>query len=137
MSNKYFPQYNRGDIYYVNFGNQYGAVVCGMHPAMIVQNNTGNRHSSTIIVAAIVTDISRKRQITHISLEGRFGLHKHSVLLMEQLITVDKNMILQYLGHANNELLLAADYALIASLGLQPLMKVKKKPKKKPPELPS
>lgn len=136
MPHKFFPQYNRGDIYYVDFGDQPGAVVCGMHPAMIVQNDIGNRHSSTVIVAAIVTGVNNKRQITHIELGGRFGLHKQSVLLLEQLLTVDKAMIFQYLGHANSELLLAADYALIASLGLQPLMKVRKK-KRTTPTLPS
>ena len=129
MDHHLFPQYKRGEIYYVDFGNQPGAVVCGMHPAMIVQNDLGNRYSSTIIVAAISTGISNTRQKTHIELGGRFGLHKHSVLLLEQLLTVDKAMIYQRLGKASPELLMTADYALISSLGLQPLMKVKKKRK--------
>lgn len=136
MGHHLFPQYKRGEIYYVDFGNQPGAVVCGMHPAMIVQNDLGNRHSPTIIVAAISTGITNIRQITHIELAGRFGLHKESVLLLEQLLTVDKSMIYQRLGKASPDLLRTADYALIASLGLQPLMKVKKKRKHKQPPLP-
>ena len=136
MTSKFFPRYNRGDIYYVDFGNHPGAVICGIHPAMVVQNSMGNRYSHTVIVAAIVTDVSRNRQVTHVALEGRFGLHQQSVLLLEQLTTVDKAMIYQYLGHANAELLHAADYALIASLGLQPLMKVNKK-RKNIPQFPS
>ena len=136
MEHKYFRQYKRGEIYYVDFGNQPGAVVCGMHPAMIVQSDLGNRHSPTIIVAAISTGITNIRQITHIELCGRFGLHKESVLLLEQLLTDDKAMIHQRLGKASPDLLRTADYALVASLGLQPLMKVKKKRKPKNPPLP-
>lgn len=138
MEHQYFRQYKRGEIYYVDFGNQPGAVVCGMHPAMIVQSDLGNRHSPTIIVAAISTGITNIRQVTHIELCGRFGLHKESVLLLEQLLTVDKAMIHQRLGKASPDLLRTADFALVASLGLQPLMKVKKKRKpKKTPQLPS
>ena len=136
MEHQYFPQYKRGEIYYVDFGNQPGGVICGMHPAMIVQNDLGNRYSSTIIVAAISTGITNTRQSTHITLDGRFGLHKQSVLLLEQLLTVDKAMIYQRLGKASPDFLRTADYALIASLGLQPLMKVKKKRKPKKPTLP-
>lgn len=137
MDHQYFPKYKRGEIYYVDFGNQPGAVVCGMHPAMIVQNDLGNRFSQTIIVAAISTGISNPRQTTHIELNGCFGLHKHSVLLLEQLLTVDKAMIYQRLGKASPDLLRTADYALISSLGLQPLMKVKKKKPKQTPIPPS
>lgn len=138
MDHQFFPQYKRGEIYYVDFGNQPGAAICGMHPAMIVQNDLGNRHSPTIIVAAISTGITNIRQNTHIELSGCFGLHKKSVLLLEQLLTVDKSMIYQRLGKASPDLLRTADYALVTSLGLQPLMKVKKKRKpKKPPHPPS
>ena len=138
MDHQFFPQYKRGEIYYVDFGNQPGAAICGMHPAMIVQNDLGNRHSPTIIVAAISTGINNIRQSTHIELSGCFGLHKESVLLLEQLLTVDKSMIYQRLGKASPDLLRTADYALVTSLGLQPLMKVKKKRKdKKPPHPPS
>ena len=136
MDHQFFPQYKRGEIYYVDFGNQPGAAICGMHPAMIVQNDLGNRHSPTIIVAAISTGIANLRQVTHIELCGRFGLHKESVLLLEQLLTVDKSMIYQRLGKASPDLLRTADYALVASLGLQPLMKVKKKRKPKKPTPP-
>ena len=119
MKYKRFPKYKRGDIYYVDFGNQPGSVVCGMHPAIIVQNNVGNWHSSTVIVAAISTGIPNSRQATHVKLGGRFGLNKCSVLLTEQLLTVDKAMVYQFLGHASRDLLEAVDLALITSLGLQ------------------
>jgi len=62
MSKGLFPRIIRGDIYYVDFGNQPGSVVHGIRPAMVVQNDTGNWHAPTLIVAAITTEIKKLRQ---------------------------------------------------------------------------
>lgn len=63
----------RGDIYYVDFGNVPGSLMQGIRPAMVLQNNVGNRHAPTVIVAAITTEIKKLRQPTHILIGARYG----------------------------------------------------------------
>ena len=74
MDKKLFPRIYRGDIFYVDFGNQPGSVAHGILPAMVVQNDTGNWHAPTFIVAAITTAIKKLRQPTHIVIGARIGL---------------------------------------------------------------
>lgn len=117
--NKYlFTQILKGDIFYVDFGNQPGSAVHGIRPAMVVQNNIGNLHAPTLIVAAITTELKKLRQPTHVVIGTRFGLSRESMLLLEQLFTVDKTTLLSYAGTADTEFLQSVDQALAVSLGL-------------------
>ena len=118
--NKLFPRILRGDIYYVDFGNQPGSVVHGVRPAMVVQNDTGNWHAPTLIVAAITSEIKKLRQPTHIVIGARFGLPYESMLLLEQLFTIDKTMLLTYVGTADDEFLELVDKAVAVSVGVHP-----------------
>ena len=79
MNRPLFPKIHRGDIYYLDFGNQPGSTVHGIRPAMVVQNNVGNRHSPTVIVAAITAEIKKTRQPTHVQLGSQFGLPQESI----------------------------------------------------------
>ncbi len=115
-----FSQIRRGDIYYVDFGNQPGSVMHGFRPAMVIQNDTGNRHSPTLIVAAITTEIKKLRQPTHLMIGSRFGLTQVSMLLLEQIFTIDKESLAAYVGTADNEFLNSVDRALAVSVGIGP-----------------
>lgn len=120
MDKKLFPRIYRGDIFYVDFGNQPGSVVHGIRPAMVVQNDTGNWHAPTLIVAAITTEIKKLRQPTHIVIGARFGLPQESMLLLEQLFTIDKTMLLTYVGTADEDFLGSVDKAVAVSVGVHP-----------------
>ena len=121
MNRPLFPKVHRGDIYYVDFGNQPGSVVHGIRPAMIVQNDVGNRHAPTIIVAAITTEIKKTRQPTHVLLGSQFGLPQESMLMLEQLATIDKTMLENFVGAADAEFMKKVDRALSVSVGVRPI----------------
>lgn len=121
MNRPLFPQVRRGDIYYVDFGNQPGSVVHGIRPAMVIQNDVGNRHAPTLIVAAITTEIKKLRQPTHVLLGSQFGLPQESMLLLEQVATIDKTMLQSHIGTADAEFLRKVDRALSISVGVRPI----------------
>lgn len=102
----------------MDFGNQPGSTVHGIRPAMVVQNNVGNRHSPTVIVAAITTEIKKTRQPTHVQLGSQFGLPQESMLMLEQLTTIDKVMLRQYIGTVDEAFMKTVDRALSVSVGL-------------------
>lgn len=118
MKHPLFPKIHRGDIYYMDFGNQPGSTVHGIRPAMVVQNNVGNRHSPTVIVAAITTEIKKTRQPTHVQLGSKFGLPQESMLMLEQLTTIDKVMLRQYIGAVDEAFMKTVDRALSVSVGI-------------------
>ena len=118
MNRPLFPKVHRGDIYYVDFGNQPGSAVHGIRPAMVVQNEVGNRHAPTIIVAAITTEIKKTRQPTHVLLGAQFGLPQESMLMLEQLTTIDKVMLRRYIGTAEEGFMKTVDRALSVSVGI-------------------
>jgi len=118
MNRPLFPKIHRGDIYYMDFGNQPGSTVHGIRPAMVVQNNVGNRHSPTVIVAAITTEIKKTRQPTHVQLGSQFGLPQESMLMLEQLTTIDKVMLRQYIGTVDEVFMKTVDRALSVSVGI-------------------
>ena len=118
MNHPLFPQIHRGDIYYMDFGNQPGSTVHGIRPAMVVQNNVGNRHAPTVIVAAITTEIKKTRQPTHVQLGSQFGLPQESMLMLEQLTTIDKVMLRQYIGTVDEVFMKTVDRALSVSVGI-------------------
>lgn len=87
----------RGDIFIADFADSIIDFECKVRPVLIVQNNTGNRHSDSYI-AAVITSQPKKNMPTHIILDARFGLTKNSTVLCEHLVTVRKTMLKKYIG---------------------------------------
>ena len=109
----------RGEIYYADLSPVVGSEQGGMRPVLIVQNDTGNRHSPTVIAAAITSQTGKARLPTHISLSGRaVGLNRDSVILLEQIRTLDKSRLRERMGHLGQEAMDAVDSALAVSFGL-------------------
>ena len=111
----------RGDIFYADLSPVVGSEQGGTRPVLIVQNDTGNRHAPTVIVAAITSEIKKLRQPTHVVINSQSGLPKQSMILLEQIVTVDKQAIGKYLGCATEDSLGLIDRALAVSVGLPPL----------------
>ncbi len=109
----------RGDIYYADLSPVVGSEQGGMRPVLIVQNDTGNKHSPTVIAAAITSQIGKARLPTHIELEARtFGLSRDSVVLLEQIRTIDKRRLRERMGRVDEELMNKVDDAIAVSFGL-------------------
>ncbi len=109
----------RGDIYYADLSPVVGSEQGGMRPVLIVQNDTGNKHSPTVIAAAITSQIGKARLPTHIELSARsFGLTKDSVVLLEQIRTIDKKRLKERMGRVDDELMTKVDNAIAVSFGL-------------------
>ena len=117
METKIFPRIYRGDIFYVDFGNQPGSAVHGIRPAMVVQNDVGNKYSPTVIVAAITSQINKAKIPTHIELGVDYGLNKESVLLLEQIRTLDKRRLKEKIGSLDEKCMQNVNAALLISLG--------------------
>ena len=110
----------RGDIYYADLSPVVGSEQGGMRPVLIIQNDTGNRHSPTVIAAAITSQTGKARLPTHISLSGHdVGLTKDSVVLLEQIRTIDKRRLREHMGHVDDGLMNQIDSAIAVSFGLQ------------------
>lgn len=98
---KEFRDYKWGDIYLYDFGNEEGSIEHGIRPAMIISSNGLNARSTTVVVAAITT--SNKEIDCHVFLGKRFKLIEESTLLLEQVRTVNKADLVEYIGHVNDE----------------------------------
>ena len=110
----------RGDIYYADLSPVVGSEQGGVRPVLIVQNDTGNRYSPTVIAAAITSQTGKARLPTHISLSAQsYGLSKDSVVLLEQIRTLDKRRLREKMGRVDAELMGKVDNALAVSFGLQ------------------
>ena len=112
----------RGDIYYADLSPVVGSEQGGVRPVLIVQNDVGNRYSPTVIAAAITSRLGKNRLPTHIDVlaerAGRVGLTKDSVILLEQVRTIDKKRLREKMGHLEDELMQKVDKAIGISLGL-------------------
>ena len=109
----------RGDIYYADLSPVVGSEQGGMRPVLIVQNDTGNRHSPTVIAAAITSQTGKARLPTHIELAGSsVGLNRDSVILLEQIRTLDKSRLREKMGKLDSRTMNAVDSALAVSFGL-------------------
>jgi len=109
----------RGDIYYADLSPVVGSEQGGMRPVLIVQNDTGNKHSPTVIAAAITSQIGKARLPTHIELGAKsYGLSKDSVILLEQIRTIDKRRLKEHMGRLDDDLLKKVDNAIAVSFGL-------------------
>ena len=110
----------RGDIFYADLSPVVGSEQGGTRPVLIVQNDTGNRHSPTVIAAAITSQTGKARLPTHISLAGHdVGLTKDSVVLREHSRTIDKRRLREHMGHVDEGLMNQVDSAIAVSFGLQ------------------
>ena len=93
----------RGDIYYYNFGENPGSIQCGLRPVLVLQADNFNEHSTTVIIAAI-TSVTKKRYLpSHIDLGENSGLKKPSMVLLEQIRTVNQSELLDYVGVIDDE----------------------------------
>lgn len=109
----------RGDIYYADLSPVVGSEQGGMRPVLIIQNDVGNRHSPTVIAAAITSRINKAKLPTHIELGAKnFGLSKDSVVLLEQIRTIDKTRLKEKMGRLDDNLMHRVDNAIAVSFGL-------------------
>ena len=110
----------RGDIYYADLSPVVGSEQGGVRPVLIVQNDVGNRYSPTVIAAAITSQQNKARLPTHIEIEARtYGLSKNSVVLLEQVRTLDKRRLRERMGCLDEKVMQRVDGAIAISLGLQ------------------
>ena len=109
----------RGDVYYADLRPVVGSEQGGIRPVLIIQNDVGNRHSPTVIVAAITSQINKSKLPTHVELSSRrYEMVKDSVILLEQLRTIDKRRLKERVCHLDGEILTKVDKALEISLQL-------------------
>lgn len=110
---------HRGDIYYADLRPVLGSEQGGIRPVLIIQNDVGNRHSPTVICAAITSKMNKAKLPTHIELDSkRYHLVKDSVILLEQLRTIDKMRLKDRVCRLDGEILRKVDRALEISLDL-------------------
>lgn len=109
----------RGDIYYADLSPVVGSEQGGMRPVLIVQNDTGNRHSPTVIAAAITSQTGKAKLPTHIELNAQsVGLTRDSVILLEQIRTIDKSRLKERMGKLDEQTMNKVDNAIAVSFGL-------------------
>lgn len=112
-------QMKRGDIFYADLSPVVGSEQGGTRPVLILQNDIGNQYSPTTIVAAITSQIAKAKLPTHVEISGEdSGLNKDSVVLLEQLRTIDKSRLLQKVSTLNDNLMGDVKKAIEISLGL-------------------
>ncbi|MBQ9348822.1 MAG: type II toxin-antitoxin system PemK/MazF family toxin [Oscillibacter sp.] len=110
----------RGDIYYADLSPVVGSEQGGVRPVLIIQNDTGNRYSPTVIAAAITSQTGKARLPTHIDLPVNpvCGLSRNSVILLEQVRTLDKRRLRERMGHVEDGMMSKVDAAIAVSFGL-------------------
>ena len=109
----------RGDIYYADLRPVVGSEQGGVRPVLIIQNDVGNKHSPTVICAAITSKMNKAKLPTHVELNTkRCDMIRDSVILLEQLRTIDKQRLKERICHIDDELLKDVDRALMISLEL-------------------
>lgn len=107
----------RGDLYYADLSPVIGSEQGGIRPILIVQNNVGNKYSPTIIAAAITSKMNKAKLPTHIEIDTTCGLPKDSVILTEQLRTLDKKRLIDKIGNIDETAMDKVNNALLVSLG--------------------
>lgn len=109
----------RGDIFYADLSPVVGSEQGGTRPVLVIQNDVGNKFSPTVIVAAITSQINKAKMPTHIEISANdFGLAKDSVILLEQIRTIDKRRLKEKIGKLSDELIKHVDEALGISFGI-------------------
>ena len=108
----------RNDIYYAELDPVVGSEQGGLRPVLILQNVTGNRHSPTTIVAAITSSPRKTKLPTHITVQTK-GLTKESIVLLEQIRTIDKSRLTEFVGRLDKQTMESVDRAIVVSFGIQ------------------
>lgn len=112
----------RGDIYYANLNPVLGSEQGGQRPVLVIQNDIGNTYSPTTIIAAITSKIKRAKLPTHIEISAaHYRLDKDSVILLEQLRTIDKQRLREKIDHLDEAAMAKVDEAIEISVGLREL----------------
>ena len=112
-------QVKRGDIYYADLSPVVGSEQGGIRPVLIIQNDVGNRYSPTFICAAITSRMNKAKLPTHIEIDSRrCQIMKDSVILLEQIRTIDKQRLKDMIGHLDKERMRSVDEAIRVSLAL-------------------
>jgi mRNA interferase MazF len=106
----------RGELYYADLSPVVGSEQGGVRPVLIVQNNIGNKHAPTVIAAAITSQLGKAKLPTHIEI-AEANLPKDSVILLEQIRTIDKTRLQERIGEANDNTMKRVNNALLISLG--------------------
>jgi mRNA interferase MazF len=109
----------RGDIFYADLSPVIGSEQGGIRPVIIMQNDIGNRYSPTVIVAAITSQINKAKLPTHVEISSEeYGLNRDSVVLLEQIRTLDKRRLKEKIGHMTESDMEKVNSALLISLSL-------------------
>ena len=109
----------RGDIYYADLSPVVGSEQGGIRPVLIIQNNVGNRHSPTVICAAVTSKMNKAKLPTNIEISaGDYKIVKNSVILLEQIRTIDKQRLREYVCHIDPDMMRNVDRAIRVSLEL-------------------
>lgn len=109
----------RGDIYYADLSPVVGSEQGGIRPVLVIQNDIGNKYSPTVIAAAITSQINKAKMPTHIELAAKdYGLNKDSVILLEQIRTIDKRRLREKIGRIDDGIMASVNNALSISFGL-------------------
>ena len=112
-------QIRRGDIFYADLSPVVGSEQGGIRPVLIIQNDIGNRHSPTVICAAITSRMNKAKLPTHVEIDaGKYQIVKNSVVLLEQIRTIDKHRLKDMVCHVDKKLMTKVDEALRISLEL-------------------
>ena len=118
MTNIKFSDVQRGDIYYADLNPVVGSEQGGIRPVLVIQNNVGNRHGPTVIVAAITSQPKKAGMPTHVSVTRKYGFTEDSMVMLEQIRTLDKSRLEQFVGKLSGDAMRQIDRALGRSVGL-------------------
>ena len=112
-------RYSRGDIYYANMEPHVGSEQGGERPVVVLQNDMGNKHSSTLIIATLTSKVDKKLNLpTHVLLDQNPGLKVPSIVQLEQIFTIDKRRVQRFAGQTSSEEMERIETALKISLGM-------------------
>ena len=111
-------KYKRGEIYYADLSPVIGSEQGGYRPIVILQNNRGNKHSPTVVVASITSRLGKHKIPTHVKMSS-VRLEKHSIALLEQIRTIDKSRIKEYIGNATKAEMKEIEAVLLISVGIK------------------
>ncbi len=109
----------RGDLFYADLSPVVGSEQGGIRPVLVIQNDVGNKYSPTVITAAITSKINKAKLPTHIELDAKmFGLARDSIVMTEQVRTIDKQRLKEKIGHLDDDAMKEVEGALMISFGL-------------------
>jgi mRNA interferase MazF len=109
----------RGELYYADLSPVVGSEQGGIRPVLVIQNDIGNKYSPTVIAAAITSKLNKAKMPTHIELSRvEYGLEKDSVVLLEQIRTIDKSRLREKIGEISEEKMNQVNRAVMISLGV-------------------